>query len=209
MTLAHVNGNNEKVFFPTKQHSKFEKNATDDYGQYYEESKNKNMFDPDNYPKNPRFSCKSVQNSNFKTSPIKESTKTEQRFSSYAQAYVPSYANGSPVKQQESANIRYDQPSWQQPEIKENSAYANLFENSCFQLLNEKLTAFTTGRFKRPQYKVSIYSTKTYSLGITTTLTQFMRILKQEAYLQAFLTLKTHMGDTTTTTVSQATVSIR
>lgn len=130
LTLAQMKGNNEKEFFPTKENSKFEKTVIDDYGQSNEESKNKNMFNRDNLSKNPRFSCKSVQNSDFKTSPIKESTKTEQRFSSYAKAYVPSYANDSPRKQPETTNIRYDQPSWQQPDIKEDSAYANLFENS-------------------------------------------------------------------------------
>jgi hypothetical protein len=171
LNLAKLKEKPVSELFLNKEHEQSEKNATYDNGESVEEFKNQNLFDDDIDPRNPQLSCRSMKNFKRENLPTKEPSKTEQRFSTYAKEYTPSYMNDSPINR-ETTDIKYDQQSWQQQEMKENSAYKNLFENSCFQLLNEKLTAFTTGRFKRPQYRVSYYTSKTYSQGNITNLTQ-------------------------------------
>jgi hypothetical protein len=173
LTLANLKGKPVSEIFLTKKLEQSEKNPTNDNGESVEESKDQNLFDIDSGPRNPHLSCKSMKNIKRENIPTKEPTKTEQRFSTYAKEYTPSYMNDSPINR-EAPDIKYDQQSWQQQEVKEDSAYKNLFENSCFQLLNEKLTAFTTGRFKRPQYRVSYYTSKTYSQGNITNLNQLI-----------------------------------
>jgi hypothetical protein len=173
LTLANFKGKPVSELFLTKELEQREKNAVYYNGESVEEFKNQNLFDDDSDPRNPHLSCKSMKNFERENLPTKEPTKTEQRFSTYAKEYTPSYMNDSPINR-ETTDIKYDQQSWQEQEVKENSAYKNLFENSCFQLLNEKLTAFTTGRFKRPQYRVSYYMSKTYSQGNITNLTQLI-----------------------------------
>jgi hypothetical protein len=173
LTLANFKGKPVSELFLTKELEQREKNAVYYNGESVEEFKNRNLFDDDSDPRNPHLSCKSMKNFERENLPTKEPTKTEQRFSTYAKEYTPSYMNDSPINR-ETTDIKYDQQSWQEQEVKENSAYKNLFENSCFQLLNEKLTAFTTGRFKRPQYRVSYYMSKTYSQGNITNLTQLI-----------------------------------
>lgn len=48
-------------------------------------------------------------------------------------------------------NLNFDDQYWQEnPEMGQELNFENLMENGCFQLLNEKLTAFATGRFEPP-----------------------------------------------------------
>ena len=125
-------------------------NYEEEYEQYEEENKEQSMFNfDDNYQRNPRYSCKSVQNTMWNNSPFKPKGKGRSRIYSKSKPFQPNYAKEE--SQSNFSNTNYDQSPWQgDQDLSSALNFNNLLENGCFQLLNEKLNAFATGRFERP-----------------------------------------------------------
>ncbi|CAI2379791.1 unnamed protein product [Moneuplotes crassus] len=115
-----------------------------------EEIKEKRLFNFDSYSeRGPRYSCKSLQNTDCKNSPVKKPVKNRTRINSNVKPFCSNY---SKHQKNRYSHGYFDNNYWQgHQDPPSDINFGNLMQNGCFQLLNEKLQAFASGRFERPQ----------------------------------------------------------
>jgi len=131
--------------------NKFIKNGFEEYEKPIEENKDQGGFDFEmNSERNPRYSCKSVQNTGWNNSPFQKMGKNSKRNFMKVKPFQPKFTSEKDFKV-DPFNLNFNDQSWMEnPEMGQDLNFENLMESGCFQLLNEKLTAFATGRFEPP-----------------------------------------------------------
>jgi len=98
-----------------------------------------------------------MQNTLWNNSPLKEPEKKRLKIYSKSKPFKPTYATKNKYYQNSVYN-KYEKSHLQANHDNNSSInFNNLLENGCFQLLNEKLAAYATGRFQVPHKNTNYY----------------------------------------------------
>lgn len=146
-----------------------------------------------------------MQNTHCENSPIKEEIKLKQRFSNKSKEFTPTYLRNIPAGQPK--DPQQLSMNWQQM-FGADTNINNMLEMSCFQLLNEKLAAYTSGRFQKHSYNVSLSYWRCRDI-IMPMMNSVQLQPRVRACLPTCLCLMAVTWDTNMTIVNQVIVSTR